>query len=277
MENINKILQGIGFNRLESDVYIYMLTNEPSTAYKVGKKLNKPTANVYKAIESLVRMGAVIVEDNKNKICKAINPEEFLNLYQNSIIEKTNQAKLLLKNLENEHLDQKSYTIESVPLVFERFRAMMNRCKSIAVVDAFPKTLEKVVDSLEAAALRGVEVYVEVYQPIEIKGVDVTCAVIGDKSLAHWKSQQLNLIIDGEEHLIALLDDKLEKVKQAIWSNSIYMSCMLHAGSLREQTIMKIMAEVDNTDFCSKVKDILNKQKFFFNSNIEGFNKLSKI
>jgi HTH-type transcriptional regulator, sugar sensing transcriptional regulator len=276
MDNNTEILLGIGFNRLEAEVYIHMLTHKPSTAYKIGKEINKPTANVYKAIESLAKKGAVIIEDNKNKLCKAVNSNEFLSHYENSIIEKAKSAKKLLSNLNDEIADEKSYSIESVPLVFERFRSMMSRCKTIAVVDAFPKALNLVVVAIEEATKRGVEVYVEAYQPIKIKGADVTCAIIGEKALTHWKSQQLNLIIDGEEHLIALMDDNLETVKQATWSSNNYMSCILHAGCLREQTIMKIMAETDNPDFKMKVKQLLDNQKFFFNTNISGFNKLFK-
>lgn len=276
MANISEILLDIGLNKLEAEVYIHMLTNKPSTAYKIGRQINKPTANVYKAIESLAKKGAVIIEDNKNKLCKAVSSDEFLNHYQNSIIEKTNSAKDFLANLRNEATDENSYTIESVPLVFERFKSMMKRCKRIAVVDAFPKALQRVIGSIEDATKRGVEVYVEAYQPTSIKGADVVCAVIGEKALSHWKSQQLNLIIDGEEHLIALMDDNLETVKQATWSSNNYMSCILHAGCLREQTIMKIMAETNNPNFENKVKQLLDNQKFFFNSDISGFNKLFK-
>jgi len=276
MKNIAEVLLEIGFNRLEAEVYVHMLTHEPSTAYKIGKLINKPTANVYKAIESLAIKGAVIVEDNKNKLCKAVNSDEFLNHYEKSILEKARSAKDLLKNLGSETVDEKSYSIDSVPLVFERFNSMMSRCKSIAVIDAFPKALEKVINSIEQATERGIDVYVEAYQPIKIKGADVICAPVGEKALEHWKSQQLNLIIDGEEHLITLMDNQLKEVKQAVWSNNTYMSCILHAGCLREQTIMKIMNEVDKPDFENKVKELLDKQKFFFNSNISGFNKLLK-
>jgi len=271
-----EILFDLGFNRLESDVYIHLLTHPPLTAYKIGKEINKPTANVYKAIDSLAKKGAVIVEDNRTKLCKAVSPEEFLGHFESSIIEKTKSAKEFLTNLQTEFDDEKSYSIDSVPLVFERFNSMMKRSKKIAVIDAFPKALEKVIDSIEAATKRGVEVFVEAYQPIEIKGADVTCATIGNEALSHWKSQQLNLIIDGEEHLIALMDNDLKKVKQAVWSSNTYMSCMLFAGFLREQTILKIMSEVNNPDFETIAKELLEKQKFFYNTNIPGFDKLNK-
>lgn len=267
----------IGFNRLEADVYIHLITHPPSTAYKIGKQINKPTANVYKAIESLTQKGAVIVEDNKNKLCKAVGPNEFFNHYEKSILDKSNTAKALLNSLENETEEQTSYAIDSVPLVFERFRSMMRRCKTIAVIDAFPKALNEVVDSIEDAAKRGIDIQVETYQPITIKGANTVCTTVGEQAIGHWNSQQLNLVIDGEEHLIALMDNDLKKVKQAVWSNSTYISCILHAGMLKEQTVLKIMKEIDNPEFESVTKQVLENQKFFFNTNVPGFNKLQKL
>lgn len=274
MENTTEILLELGLNKLESEVYMHLLTHPPLTAYKIGKQINKPTANVYKAIDALATKGAVIVEDNKNKLCRAVAPDEFVGMYENLVMEKTKKARDFLCSLKSETEDEKTYSIQSVPLVFERFRAMMARCKSIAVVDAFPKTLEKVKIFLEEAALRGVEVHVEAYQPVEIGGTFVTCAGIGSEALEHWQSQQLNLVIDGEEHLIALLDNDLKKVKQAVWSSNTYMSCLLHAGMLREQTVMKIMAQTNSPDFEIKAKQVLEEQKFFFNTNVPGFTKL---
>lgn len=278
MENI-EILTDIGFNKLEAEVYIYLLSNPPATAYKIGKEINKPTANVYKAIDVLSEKGAVLIEDNKNKLCKAVDINEFLTLYDKEMLAKTNKAREVLKNLSSDVYEQNTYKIQSIPLIFERFENMMKRCKKIAVIDAFPKTLQRVIPIIEETAQRGIDIYVEAYKDVEIKGADVVNInkSVGSQTLDHWKSQQLNLIIDGEEHLITLMDNKLEKVIQAVWSNNNYISCILHAGSLREQTVFKIQNEIDNPDFENVAKAILKKQKFFFNSDIPGFNRLFNI
>jgi HTH-type transcriptional regulator, sugar sensing transcriptional regulator len=269
-----ELLTGLGLNQLEAEVYVHLLAHPPSTAYKIGKQINKPTANVYKAIDSLAEKGAILVEDNKNKQCRAVPADEFMGQYETSILEKTREAKQLLGSMVDVADDENSYTISSAPLVFERFRSMMRKCNRIAVVDAFPLALEKVKDSIAEAAGRGVEVFVEAYDPVEIKGANVVFGELGPLSLQHWQSQQLNLIIDGEEHLIALLESDLKKVKQATWSNNLYMSCLLHAGCLREQTIIRIMNAAHQPGFESEVINILEEQKFFFNSEIPGFNKL---
>jgi len=271
-----ELLTGLGFNQLEAEVYLHLLTQPPSTAYKIGKQINKPTANVYKAIDSLSEKGAILVEDNKNKQCRAVKPGEFIAQYEATVLEKTSEIGRLLHTMDYQPFDENSYTMRSAPQVFEKFRTMMRKCDRIAVVDAFPDALQKVADCIKEAVNRGVEVYIEAYSPVEIGGAHVSCSEVGPKALSHWKSQQLNLVIDGEEHLIALLSSDLKKVKQATWSNNLYMSCILHAGCLREQSLVQIMNSVGQPGFEKAVMEILEKQQFFFNSEIPGFNKLFK-
>lgn len=271
---MDELFSTLGLNSLEAEVYIKLLSSTPITAYKIGKLLNKPTANVYKAIDSLASKGAVIIEENKNKQCKAVPPDEFLNHYEKNFIEKTNIIKKKLSELNVDVYDERTYSLFSVSLIFERFKTMMQKCKVIAVIDIFPKPLEKVIDIIRETALRGIDIHLEVYQPVEIEGVNITLFNPGNKVLEHWKSQQLNLIIDGEEHLIALMDNDITKIHQATWSNNLYKSCILHAGAIKEQTVTKIMSEIDKPDFEQNVKNILKEEKFFFNSDIPGFNKL---
>jgi len=279
MQSDNKLIESLkqlGLNHLEAEVYLHLLTNQQMTAYKVGKSINKPTANVYKAIDSLSKKGAVLIESNKSKYCKAVSPNEFLNHFEKNILDKTKELKATLNSLETDFYDEKTYSIESVPLVFERFRTMMEKAKVIVVIDAFPSAIDKVIDTIEETIQRGVDVYIQVYKPLKIKGADIAFSKIGNEALSHWQSEQLNLIIDGEEYLTALMDKDLTKVLQANWSNNYYMACTLHAGRMQEQTIIKINAKIGSKNFENEVIELLEKQKYFYNSTIPGFDKLFK-
>ncbi|MFC2103781.1 TrmB family transcriptional regulator [Bacteroidota bacterium] len=270
-------LSSLGFSFLESEVYLELLANEPMTGYRVAKQINKPTANVYKAIDSLSQRGAVLIEDNKNRKCKAVPPEEFINHFEKSMLSKTNNLKTQLKDIGKVYYDERSYAIESVPLVFERFESMMNKCKKIAVIDIFPEPLKKVKGIIERAIERGIEVHIQVYAPTKIKGANIAYTELASDVLNYWQSQQLNLMIDGEEHLLALMNNNLDNVLQAKWSNNLYVSCMLLAGSIREQVIMQLMQKMDEPDFAEHAKKILQNQKFFFNSKIPGLELLFKL
>lgn len=270
-------LNDLGFNFLESEVYLELLANEPMTAYRVAKQINKPTANVYKAIDSLSQKGAVLIEDNKNRKCKAVPPDEFINHLEKLMLSKTSNLKEQLKDIGKVYYDERTYAIESVPLVFERFESMMSKCKKIAVIDIFPEPMEKVKYIIEKAIERGVEVYIQVYKPIEIKGANIAYTSAASESLKYWKSQQLNLMTDGEEHLLALMNNSLTKVLQAKWSNNLYVSCTLLAGFMREQVIINLMEKMDEPDFADQARTILQNQKFFFNSKIPGLELLFKL
>jgi len=278
MQKIIENLLELGFNRLEAEVYIQLLSIPPATAYKVGKLINKPTANVYKAIDSLARKGAVIVEDNKAKLCKAIRPEEFFSLYETNLIQKSEKAKESLSHLQDDIIDQGSYAIKSVALVFEKVKSILNNAKKIVVVDAFPKTLSYIANLLTETGKRGVEVYIEAYEEIDILNTQVTISkTIGNTATQHWNSQQLNIMADGEVHLISLMDNELETVKQATFSYNIYMSCMLLVSSLKEQTVIQLLNIQEDSDFETKAKEILNQTKFFYNTDIPGFKKLMNL
>ena len=68
----------LGLNQLEAEVYLALLPEEPMTAYRIGKIIGKPTANVYKAIDVLARKGAVVIEEGKNRKCKAVEVQLFV-------------------------------------------------------------------------------------------------------------------------------------------------------------------------------------------------------
>ena len=275
MQKIIENLLDLGFNRLESEVYIQLLTIPPATAYKVGKLINKPTANVYKAIDSLAKKGAVIMDNKKTKLCKAIKPEDFFNLYEANLLQKAKKAKENLKHLNVEVIDQSSYEIKSAALVFEKVKNILHNAKEIVVVDAFPKTLTQIANLLEETGKRGVKIYIEAYEEIEIPNTQITISkTVGSSAIQHWNSQQLNIMADGEVHLIALMDNNLKTIKQAVFSHNIYMSCMLLASSLKEQTVIQLLNIQEDKDFENKAKEILNQTKFFYNTNIPGFKKL---
>jgi hypothetical protein len=45
-----------------------------------------------------------------------------------------------------------------------------------------------------------------------------------------WPGEQLNMVVDAEQYMLALLAKDIESVHQAIWSNSTFLSCLQHNG-----------------------------------------------
>lgn len=263
-------LMAVGLNQLEAEVYTLLVSHEPITAYRIGQLLRKPTANIYKSVESLADKGAVLIEEGTARRCRAVPPGEFLRQLERSFVQKTRQVAETVVDAKLPLRDESIYQLQSVPMLLERCRSMLDRCTTIAVIDAFPKPFEAIRDAVTQAIARGVEVFVQLYQPADIAGEHVVVAYESPEILAHWNSQQLNVVVDGAELLLGLMSQDMTAIYQAVWSESLYLSCIMHAGLMREHTVHRVMAALDSTKPDEEVRRILLHQKFFHTSAVPG-------
>ncbi len=268
------VLRDLGLNQLEAEVYAFLLAHEPMTAYAVGRAIGKAPANVYKAVEALSRLGAVMVEEGDKRVCRAVPAREFLSHSRASFLAKAQAAAGVLAGLERDSFDERVYGVESVDEAFERCVAMLGRARKVAVVDAFPQSLERIVPALEKAARRKVEVLVEAYRPIEIQGVSLVVAHTGQSSVDLWGAEQLNVVVDGKEVLLALMSLDLSQVHQGLWSRSLYLACLIHSGLRSEHTIHRILEELNDRGHRSDPRRVLAEHRFFVSGGVPGQEEL---
>ena len=266
-------LMEIGLSRLEAEVYAFLLANRPMTGYGIGKRLGKPTANVYKAVDALARRGAVLIEEGENRRCRAVPASEFLEHERVAFGRKTEAAAQTLAKLEQQPDDERVYRLESAAQLFERCRQMLEeRCQTFAVVDAFPAALKALVPSIKIAIRRGATVYVEAYEPVKIPGARLVVATVGTQVLQQWRTQQLNLIVDGRECVTALLDAQLQEVFQGLWTNSLYLSCLMHSGRLAEHTLLRLERAAESGS--PGLLAILKEHPYLLQTNVPGRREL---
>jgi len=266
-----ELLQALGLNHLEAEAYVLLLAqDEPITAYRMGKALGKPTANVYKAIDALARKGALIVDEGEPRLCRPVPVEEFLGQLEQTYLLTTREASKCLSDLGQPAQDERIYQFQSVALVLERCRLMLGRARQIVVLDAFPRALEAVRTALEETVAREVEVHVQVYEPTIIPGARVVQTYQSAQVLGHWQSQQLNCVVDGQEMLLALMHDDLSEVYQAVWTSSLYLACSMHAGLMREHFFHNIAALKDQQDFPSALRLLLEEHPAFHRADVPG-------
>ncbi|MGD2113919.1 MAG: helix-turn-helix domain-containing protein [Acidobacteriota bacterium] len=269
-ERARDALRSLGLNRLEADVYLFLLRGEPATAYAVGKAIGKATANVYKAVESLAGSGAVLLEEGEPRVCRAVPPNEFLSRTRRDLQLKTQAAEAVLSGLHTQHFDERVYRIEDPGEVFERCERMLDTASDLAVIDAFPRALERISGAAVRAARRGLDVRVEAYRDVELPGCDVVLATTGEESVRQWGAEQLNVVVDGREVLLALLSSTLDRVHQALWSESLYLSCVVLSGRLSEHTLHRIRRNVDDDPEDSPARRALDRHEFFVDRDVPG-------
>jgi sugar-specific transcriptional regulator TrmB len=224
----------LGLTALEGEAYAYLLENSPATGYRVAKAIGKPTANTYKAIQSLQEKGAVIVEDGTSRLCRAVPMEEFLKGLERRFLEAKEEANRELAKLKPAPDDERFYYLQTPGQVFERLRLMLKTCEHIALLDLFPFCLDQIRHDIEAAASRGIHVAVKVYRPCRVKGAEAVLAGGGEETISRWPGQWANCVVDGKEHLLAFLSSDGRRVLQAVWSTNTYTSWIYHSGLMFE-------------------------------------------
>lgn len=269
-----EIVSELGFNALESEVYVALLKHGPQTAYKIGKLLNRPTANVYKAVDVLAESGAIEVEESDVKVCRAIPVKTLAKQLQQRYKQKIDRAVERLGNLRPETNEEGIYRLHTVEAVLERVDEMLKRAAKVVVVDSFPLPLERVRESLARLVSRRVDVYVEAYDDVRLpKGILVSVPAVGSQSLEYWNAQQLNISVDGKEMLVALFNADLTEVIQATYSNNTYLSSILFLGLMSEHRLHRFM----QVKSLKELEAIKRSHKYAFNSQIPGIESLLQL
>jgi sugar-specific transcriptional regulator TrmB len=215
---------------MEARIYTFLCQEAPATGYRVAQAIGKPVANTYKAIEVLARKGAVLVDDGENRMCRAVPIDEILTRLERDFRESSVRTARAFEGLEKPADDERVYQLRSREQILERARQMLAGAQKVALAALFPEPARLLKADLEAAAKR-VDVAVKVYQEIEVKGAEVVLSSQPfDDARAFWPGQELNLVVDGEQHMLALLDHDPPGVVQAVWSRSTYLSLGVHNG-----------------------------------------------
>ena len=90
-----RVLQTLGFSKLEAAIYTFLLQQPPTTGYGIALALGKPIANTYKGINALQAKGAVIVDESQTRLCRAVPPAEIFGQMQHTLKQHCEQAALI--------------------------------------------------------------------------------------------------------------------------------------------------------------------------------------
>lgn len=227
-------LMELGLTSLEAQIYTVLLQQSPATGYGVAKAVGKPVANVYKALQTLETKGAIEVDRGKVRMVRAVPVEQLLELLEGRFRRHRDHAADTLKNLPGPSDDTRIYHLRDRDQVFEKCRQIIRSAETLVLLDIFPKPLVELRWDIEEATQRGLTVEMKVYEAIDVSGVEVTLEPKHDWIRSRWPAQWINLVADGSEMLLALLDEHAERVIQAVWSSSPFLAWIGYSGLVNE-------------------------------------------
>jgi hypothetical protein len=104
--------------------------------------------------------------------------------------------------------------------------------------------------------------------------VEVLVDPKGDRTIASWPGQWVNLVADGREHLISFLTSDGLGVNQAVWSGSAYLSWVYHSALASEIAFAAIIGDLEQNASMERIRDRYRKYAQFFTRQEPGYREL---
>ena len=276
----DEILIQIGFTQLESEIYLYLLTQGAHTGYAVAKAKGKAVANVYKAIERLAQKGAVEQSSGNSKQCVAVPWRQLITSETNKFNSNMEALTSALTRLPEHQDDEQVYQIKNATQVKEQAVRMIENAQHVILANVEPQAMDWLKDPLIEAAARGVEVRIKAYEEVDMPGVIVVIRQNGSQIYGKTNDVQLYLCADGKEMLTALLTLDTNDVIQAFRSKSALMTLMLYNELLYELVLTELKKAIATGDI-EQAQTILKETEHLHvfsseNAVFDGFNQRYK-
>ena len=225
-------LRRLGFSEIEALVYCDLLQHPGSTGYRVGKSIKRPHANVYQGLVALEARGAVLFEEGETRIYTAVPAAELIGHLQKRFEEDCEAASRALENFSTEAPEEdRVFRLTSRDQAYARARAMLREAEETVLIEAFPGPIQELRADLQQAAQSGLRVAGMVLRPEDlIEGTNIHVSNLAQRVLEIWRCDQLTLIVDARQFMLALFDDKTGELRRGIWVSSPYLAPVFNNG-----------------------------------------------
>jgi len=257
-------------------MYAFLLANSPATGYRISQAIGKPAANVYNALPILEKKGAVLVEETAAHRCRAVPVAELAARLHRRFLETQTGLEAAFAGSNPGLDDDRIYPLRTGEQVFEKCRCMLDGAKEIVLIDAFPGALNALIGDLERAASRSVRVAVNSYRSVRIKGVRRFERPDGERVIGRWPGEWINMVKDGEEYVLALLERDLHGVIQAVWSGSPSMSWVYYSALMSEMKMGGLKRRILKGEKTAALKKYVEACDRFFPREASGYVRLMK-
>lgn len=275
-DQLIQTLQELGLTDLEARIYIFLLGDSPATGYRVAKSIGKPAANTYQAIVALERKGLLLVEEGEKRLCRAVPHTDMVGRLERDFRERCRAATEALAAVQTLERDDHVYQLRSRRQVLERFESMLERVEKHVIIDAWPGILLDVAPIIEAAAARGIDVTVKTYEPAELKGVEIVYDYRGLGSMTVYPGDWLNVVIDGEELLLAHLAHDKVNLHLAVWTDSAHIAWVYYGGITSEILVDLLYSRLREGKSAEEILQEVEDRRATVGRELPGYGELMR-
>lgn len=233
--NPKNSLHQLGLTSIEALAYTYLVANPAATGYRVARGVGKPTANVYRALESLERKGAVVRDRSAAPLFRALAPQELLGQLEREFAERKASAARELALLHADKGDERLYSLGTAEQVVDRARRLLASAQRVVLADAPIDFTARLADGLEQARGRGIRVLV--IEGGRDAGAQAGSAQDGRRRVV---GPRLRMVADAREALLADLSPDATRVREALWTHSAIFAATIHDALTTEWFFLEV-------------------------------------
>ena len=227
-EKEEQLLVDFGLTRLEAMIYTALIQEPAVTGYRISHIIGKPTANVYKALSSLLDRGLIIFDDcGKAREYSPVPVSDWLKEEELRLKRQGRALEEGLSRLSEKAPPARINRLSSFDQVLGKALGMIEDAEHIIVVDAFPEVLDRLKKTLEKRARSGVTVLVHTYSPYTLEG----CRIIvprSDSAIWHKVPERaFDVACEGTAFLISNFTLDYSQVIEALYGGHVYLSLMI--------------------------------------------------
>ncbi|WP_418277562.1 TrmB family transcriptional regulator [Isoptericola jiangsuensis] len=162
-------LRALGLTEWEGKAYLALLGSSPSTGYAVAKISGVARGRIYEVLGSLVEKGAASVSNSRPQTYSPTAPDELVDAQRRHTDRALTDAEAVLRDHHARAGDEDViWDLQGAPEILARAESVVSRAEQRLLCEIWSGDAERLRESLEAAASRGVEVVVVAYGDIDM-------------------------------------------------------------------------------------------------------------
>jgi sugar-specific transcriptional regulator TrmB len=274
-EETAQLLAEVGFTRLEAVVYLHLIQEPSVTGYRVAQAIAKPVPNVYKALESLRKKGAILCDESAaHRRYVALPIAGFLQQLHDRLAETGRRIEEQLADLPAMRVEEGVFRLEHTGQAYERARLMIGEAELVVMADACPAQLEQLLESFELSAGTGIEVIVKAYCDTDLSGCRVVCSEEMGSPRGLWPVEWLHLCVDGRQQLTALFETRTGQLVHGLWCKDTFLSAVAYNGLLAELVTTGIMQQLEQGGSTEELRSVLHDYESVRTRSLPSLQKL---
>lgn len=270
-EEVIEALQSLGLTSLEAEAYLTLLGSPGITGYGIAKQIQKPTANVYKALEALTAKGAAMTQDGPERRYTAVRAEEFVRQVDLRV-KRTGQTIVdRLKDIAPRRSQEAIYSLHTREQADERIASMIGSASSALAVDASPDTLLPWTDALSEAG-RDKTVLIKAYAPATVERCTLFLDPRGEEILRRWRVQWFHIVSDGVEALLTTYTG--DHLARGIWTREPLLAVVYYEALTSEILLTGLTQLITDRPEHGPLRDFLASNLGAIRLDRRGFDRL---